>query len=281
MLDRIILSDNTTLSDLSTSLEGYRTAADTVALVAAEDKIYLGSHFPFNHRYFKVDTANTNASVVGIKYWDGNEFVSVVDVLDETAVAGVPFAQSGWITWFPDKEESWIREDTADRNGALIPNLGQLTIYDLYWIELTVSADLSAGTALKFVGQRFSDDNDLEAEFPDLARSNAKCAFDSAKTDWEEQSIMASRIIVDDLKQRQIAFSKNQILERRELRGASVQKVAEIVYNAFGDDFVDQRIDARREYDSRLNKDIFQFDLNNNARQDFAELGVRQGSLKR
>lgn len=281
-LDRIILSDNAVISDLSTDLENYHAGSGVIEIVAAEDKIYLGSFFPFNHRYFKLGTANTNSSTISLKVWDGDEFNPVVNIIDETILAGASMGQSGYITWTPDKEEGWSREDTSDKNGALIPVLGAgITIYDLYWVEVTFSADLSAGTALDWVGMKFSDDTHLEGEFPSLGRTNAKTSFESGKTDWEEQAVIAAQTIIGDLEAKRFIASKNQILERRDFRRASVQKIAEVIFNGYGDDFKDDRDHARLEYRSRLETDIYTLDKNNNARLDQKELAIRQGVLSR
>lgn len=51
--------------------------------------------------YFLLDAGHLNNNVVTMKYqyWDGNGWPDLVLVSDGTAVAGAPFAQSGWVIW--------------------------------------------------------------------------------------------------------------------------------------------------------------------------------------
>lgn len=281
MFTRIIFSDNGVLRDFSTNLSNFQQGTETLDYVAAEDKLFIGSPFPFNHKYFKVSVQNTNAAVLSIKLWDGSEFVDSVEIIDETSVGGIPINQTGYISWVPDKEETWTREDTVIRNQEKVTGLGNITIYDNYWAEFTWDADFDITTALSFVGNLFSNDDDLAAEFPDLVRSDTLNGFESGKTDWEEQHIKAAELLIEDIQGQHVITDGNQILDRRAFKNSSVQKAAEIIYNAFGDDFEDQRLAALKEYQKRLGRDILNLDLNSNARLDSVERRVRQGRLIR
>ena len=92
---RVILSDNGTTSDLSRSVGDLFSQNSTLAIVAAEDAIYLGSDQPFNHRYIKVSTANTSTASVSVSIWTGSAFTAAVDVIDFTSVGGKTLAASG------------------------------------------------------------------------------------------------------------------------------------------------------------------------------------------
>jgi len=272
---RVIYSDNGTLSDKSVDMENYHAGSLTMTLLAAEDAIYIGSRLPFNHLYFKVDTANTNASVMSISYWDGSTFASVVDLIDETASSGKSLAQSGFVTWTPNKNTGWQREDTED-----ITALSDVVIYDQYWLKVSFSADLSADVVLSWVGQVFSDDNDLGAEYSDLARSAMISAFESGKTTWQEQHVTAAKVIIQDLISKGLIIEKEQILERNDFKLASVSKCAEIIYGGLGDDYKDNKEAARNEYRNRIAKVLPKVDKDRNAREDSYER-YTQGSLYR
>ena len=137
------------------------------------------------------------------------------------------------------------------------------------------------GTELSWVGQKFSDDDDLGAEHPDLTLSSVISAYESGKTDWEEQHVRAAELIVRDLIGQKIIYSKNQILERETFMLPSVSKVAEIIYSAFGDDYSDQKAAARGEYKERFSKSIYDVDLNEDGDLSLKEMSFRQGFMKR
>lgn len=281
MRDRILYSDNGTLVDITDLLYNYHSGSYSFNYIAGEDYIYIGTPLPFNHRYFDLSSVNALASEVEIEYWADNQWKSVVDKIDETSLSGASFGQSGFIEWTPDREYNWKREHTNDNGANIINELSSVTIYDLYWSRISFSSDLTGLTALSFVGQKFCDDNDIGAEYPELVRSNVLNAYKSGKTDWEEQIILASQLMVKDMISKKIIITKDQILDRFRLRDACVSKTAAIIFKAFGDDYTDQRIEAERDYQSRVKADIFNIDTNRNARLDVAEQGLRQGSLIR
>jgi len=172
LTNRVILSDNTVLTDLSINLNNFKSGTETVVLVAAEDFLFVGSDLPFNHRYLDIGTANSNASVLSVSLWDGDTFSAAVDTIDETDSSGVTLAQSGVFSWKLDKNKNWSRKDTEDVTG-----LTTLTIYHLFWARFAVSADLSGGTTLNTVGNKFSSDADLGVLYPELVTSDAKNRF--------------------------------------------------------------------------------------------------------
>lgn len=278
-MNKIISSDNGTLTDISHIIGNFHSGTNVLPIVAAEDTWFIGQEAPFNHLYFKNSSVNSNSSDIEIKYWDGTIFRTAVDVVDETAVAAASMAQSGFVSWNPDRDESgWAWDNTDDMAGS---SLATLKIYDRYWISLKFSNDLSASTALSWLGQKFSTDDELEGQFPFFAKTAAKTAFESGKTDWEEQHIIAAENIIKDLISRQIITHKGQILRRDELELASIQKVAEIIYNGFGSDYVDEKIDARKEYASQLKKGIFKVDRNRDGDLNASENRNRSGFLGR
>lgn len=274
---RLFFSDNGSLIDWTVSLGDYKSGAVSASIVPAQDYFYVGSVAPFNHLYFKLgSTVNASSGTISIEYWDGNSWSEVIETMDETS----GFTQSGFITWVPDRQSSWIRSNT-NLDGQAITGLTSLQIYDLYWARLKFTGTFDAGIQFAWAGQKFSDDNDLGAEFPDLVRATAKTAFEAGKTSYEEQAVRAAEVIVQDLIKENIIWNKNQILDREEFKLMSVSKVAEIIYNAFGDDYLDQKQAARNEYQSRFKKVIYSVDKNSNATLEIGEQKFRQGYMTR
>jgi hypothetical protein len=260
MLNKYVLSDNGTLSDKTVALEDYYNGTVALSLVAAEDKLYIGSKLPFTRKYFKVSTANVVASDLSAKYWDGSQWRSVVDLYDGTASAGNTLAASGYLTWETDKRYAWRMDDTTQNGSAKIAELSTLTLYNYYWLQITFSGNASA--TLAWSGDLFATDNDLGAEYPDLNRTAVKTAFEAGKTTWEDQRRVASRIVSNDLKRIGSANSSQLVLPWDQLTLATVSKTAELIYAAMGQGYEASMKLAQEEYAKRMNRTFFIVDEN-------------------
>lgn len=277
-MKRFIHNDNGSLLDYSTNLVDYNSSSATLDIVSAEDSIYIGSEYPFNSLFFDMGTVNDQVSSLTIQYWDGGAWRNMVDVQDETN----SLFNSGHITWSTNKSNNWAKEDTVyTTGGEQITGLGSVTIYDLYWLKITFSADLNAATSLSFIGSKFCEDSDLTGEYPLFGKSGFIDAYESGKTTWEREIVLASRLVIEELQSKAAIFSGDQLLKRREFTNACVSKAAELIFNGMGDDYDDDRIKARAEFKSRINKKNYGADLNNNARLDEFEKGVVTGVLHR
>lgn len=261
---RVIWDDNGTLKDESLTLNDYVSGTTAFALVAAQDKLYIGSDLPFNHRYFDVGTANDQASVVSAEIWNGTAWVAAVDVIDETKVSGVSLAQSGRIHWGIDRTGFWGRADTSED----VTGITSLKIYEKYWVRLTWSADLGGSTTLKHVGLKFSEDEDLAVYYSDLNTSAVKTAFLSGKTTWSDQHFAAAEEIVKNLQTQQKTWGPEQILRPDVFKWAAVHKVAAIVYASFGDDYEDEYQKALTRYLEELKNPQMVLDRDFDGRAD-------------
>lgn len=266
MNKRALFSDNGTLSDFSRAVDDYKVGTKVVPVIASEDAIYIGSRLPFNHLFFKLKTPNTATSALNAKYWDGNSWQSFVEMIDETD----GFKQSGFVNFTPDRNKPWLMSST-NYGGQTIPELSSVVIYDLYWIKFTFTVDLDLTTELQWIGNLFSSDADLGGEYPDFVRPNVKTAFEAGKTTWEEQHAIAARILIDDLVNKDVIDDSAQILNRSDYTLAAVHKVAEIIANAFGDDYADQKKAAREEYSQRMKKRVQRVDVNKNGSEEVVE----------
>lgn len=276
MNKRIFYSDNGILRDLSVNLNKYDSIESEFDYISGEDYIYIGSRLPFNSLYFKVITQNEMPANMYVEVWDGENWEFVNELIDETGA----FQKSGYITFVPDRDTGWNMEDT-NSGGNIITGLDSLKIYDKYWMRISFDADLSSGVSLSWVGHLFADDSDIGSEYPDLAKASVKAAFKTGKTDWEEQLVRASEIVIEDLMINRVILDSSQLLDRYDYRSATIQKAAEIIFNAFGDDFVDQKQRAREEYQRRLSIPTKKIDTNNNAVEEPSESLHQQGWLSR
>lgn len=146
---KVFFSDNGVFTDISLNALNFGESSSTVAVVAAEDKIYFGRVKPFSSIYVEMSTVNTNASTMTVKYYDGDSssFLSVEDLVDETN----GFTQSGFVQW---------KNPASDISGVTWAD-SLINSANKYWIEITFSADFSAGTALRGMNIVYSDDRDL------------------------------------------------------------------------------------------------------------------------
>lgn len=279
--DRMIISDNGTLKDASVKLNNFKSSNGYAhAFVVAEDYLFIGSEFPFNHKYFDMVQSNVNVTTIAeIAVWDGDEWKACVDVIDETS----GLTSHGYVKFTVDKNFGWSRDDTVYSSGTeKITGLGGITIYDMYWVRIKFGgADMSAATQISYIGPKFSDSDFMSIEYPTLNTTSAKTQFQASKTNWEEQEFLAAILIIEDLKRKKVILGAGQILEREAFAIPSVHKVAEIIYKEYGEDWEDKRKRAREYYNEAM-KGLFQFiDQNNNARHDLTEKLGSVGFLKR
>ena len=275
---RILYSDNGVISDLSKELTRYQLGSSVISsFVASQDYIYVGSLAPFNHFYLKLTSFSAvSSNVMTIQYWEGREWVNAYKTDDET----VGLTQSGYVTFFPNKDKGWLPESTNDKND-IVTGLSTVSIYDMYWARIKLSQDVPLGFTMSWIGQKFSDDYDLGSEFPDIVRPAMLASFGASKTDWEEQHVKASELLVQDLIANKVIDWSGQILVREEFSLACVQKVAELVFNALGDDYLDQKDRAQAEYKRRLDKSVYRIDQNADAILSKGESTNRVGFMSR
>lgn len=276
MENRIVFSDNSILSDWSVEVGNYFTDSKSFTLVAAQDYLYIGGRLPFNNLYFKFSTPNVNAATLEVEYWDGTSWIECVDVVDRTS----GFTKSGNIQWTPNKRYGWEREST-NYEGEQVTGLTGIVIYDLFWMRIKSSANMSAAV-INWIGNIFCNDNDLYAEYPDLKKPEIIEAFSKGKINWEDQRYLASQQIIKDLIQKQIIVDKGQILDWQKYTRACVSATAELIYSNFGPGPGEAMMArAAKNYEQRLSQSIYSVDNNMDAIEDLNESTRRQGFMSR
>jgi hypothetical protein len=254
---RVIFSDNGVISDITISVNDFDEYSITPGIVAAQDKIYIASAMPFNHRWIEVGTVNTTSATIGVEIWNSGQWQAAADVIDYTSFAGATFGRSGIIQFRPNIENNgWTRQ----RLSSEVTGIAALEIYEMYWMRLTFSANPLAGMTLKYIGQRFSRDIDLFAEYPDLNNTSLMTAWQSGKTSWDDQHVLASDYIVQKLISANIIFDKSQIMDWQLFKPAAVHKTAEIIYGGFGPSMAENRKAARESFDKAINLKYFNVD---------------------
>lgn len=272
---RVIFSNNGTLSDLSVNLGNFREGSEVIDYVTSEDYIFIGSFLPFNHKHFDVSVANDQAATVSVDIWDGTNWRAAVDVIDRTASSGVSLAQDGIISWTTDIDRGWDRE----RESADVTGLSGTNIYNMYWVRLSWNASWNALTALDFIGQKFAKDADLYDLYPDLNNSELQTAFESGKSDWEEQHYIAAQHIVRDLKKDHSIISADQILDFDLFQEAAIHSAAMVIYWGLGMD--EKHNQAKSLYEDNLKQGFLNIDVTADGRLNVFERTLTMGFISR
>lgn len=273
---RVLYSDNGVLTDYSIEAQN-----DTVpvAMVAEEDYIYFGQYYPFNNVYIELDTANTNASVISVEYWNSKQFVPAVDILDATKVSGITLSRNGVIQFSPDIDNNWTQVRDTSKQDAPAP-LQTREMYDLYWARLKVSADLYAGTILKRVGYSFCTNAMLSGIDPEISQYLTPWGG-SSKLNWDEQIQLASLHLVADLRGRGIVIHPGNILRFDDVALATAYRTLAIIYGPLGQAFDSRRAQALEQYEKLLNVKRFTIDSNTDGSVDRSEINNTVGQMIR
>jgi hypothetical protein len=275
---RLIRKDNATYSDNSIANQ---REDETVALniVAAEDAIYIGKQFPFNNFFFWMgSTVNAEASTMTVEYWSNDEWVEAVDILDATSSGGATLARNGAVQFSPDIDYNWtIVNDTSESGNHVPDDLADFTIYNLYWIKITFSADLTAGTVLKRLSYAFTTDSTIvgiDHEIEDFLSH-------FSQDDYTKQIIAASEETVDELQVRGLLVDEGQVIRIGEVGRAVAYKALEIIYFNLGDSYADKRRSVASKFDKALKIKRFTFDQDLDAFTDRREIKNKISQLVR
>jgi hypothetical protein len=273
---RIIRGVSGVLSDLS--IEMQTSAATTVNLDSTADYLYIGQSFPFNNFFVQVGTANTSDSVLTVEYWDGNSWTAAVDVIDGTKASGKTFAQSGVVMFSPSRNTNWqIVQDTSDEETTF--GLQSLEIYDMYWLRISVSADLYASTSINKIGYSFCTDEQLLSVAPEINKFLTGWA--AGKTNWIEQIILGSQHMVAKLKEIGLVVTNGQILRFDDVSIPTVYKTLELIYWGLGEAYRPKMLEARDWSDKLLTIERFTIDRNKDGLLSRSELSGSTGGLIR
>lgn len=231
---------------------------------------YVGKKAPFNNFFLWLDTANTNSVSMAVSYWDGNAWIPVVDLLDGTFGA----SQSGVVQFSPNKDNQWQIEDDTSSNGPT--GLDTFTIYDMYWLKVSFSGDLSASTTIKQLNYKFAEDADILMKDTDINEFLA--SFN--QTDWTPQILQASIEVANDFKRKKLILDEGQILRFDDVAIPTAYKALFIIYLNLGSSYKEKRDEIAKLYDSSYTG-LYTIDRNNNAVDDLGESNFSTNTMFR
>lgn len=273
---RVITEDDTTYTDRSIDNGGSGSTLP-LQLVAAEDAIYIGKQAPFNNFYYWASTVNTNSSTMSIQYWSNSSWNSAVDVLDGTALSGATLGRSGTVQFSPEINETWTRVTDTSETSNTPTELRSLTIYNLYWLKITVSADLSAGTTGKKIFYNFTDEQTVTSIDTDLARYKTALSI----SDLTDKILLATKEILTKMKANRFVFDEGQVLRLHDFYLPTAYQVLVILLQDLGEDFRPKRELYINKVNDFLKVENLSLDTNNNAFLEYQEYNVNQSRLVR
>lgn len=271
---RVLKESGGTFTDLS--LDNQEEAKTLTPNLAGTDYLYIAQYFPFNNLYFRMgSTVNSIVDSITIQYYDGTQWRDMVDQLDASAVSGAPLARTGVLQFSPSRDYGWMRvSDTSDSNAPT--ELQTLTIYECYWLRIKFDGGITNGTEIEEISYAFTDTQELNNI--DIEINNFYNAFATGKSDWIDEILTASKMLVIDLKRQGLVMDKGAILRFDDVFMACTYKTLELIYMNLGPSYVDKRNDIRALYDQALNIKRFTFDKDEDG---FVDRGEIKNSIKR
>lgn len=227
-----------------TTLESSTVSANPLAFnLTTSDYFYLGWHRKFATRYFNLATANTNPSNVSVHYFTGSIWASVDDLVDQT----LGFTQSGFISWL--NESAWEKSYQPP-----------VTDKEHFWIRISVSSNLSAGTSLQSVNNLYCDNSMLRALYPELVSDSRY--LPPGRTNFLEQFQAAKDLTVLRLKQLKAIRDEADILDITEVSIAATHAAAYLILQpiARSDEDRERAKDCYEAFNKELNSSTHSFD---------------------
>jgi len=253
-------------SDVSLDNQGSGTVSmdGTVSL-------YLGKRIPFNNFFMWLDTVNSNSVSMTIEYWGGSDWTSTVDLLDDTE----GMTKTGVVQFSPNKKVRWsVVSDTSDGNAP--SELSSFTIYDLYWLKITFSGALSAGTLLQQLTYKFTTQEEVEIKDNDI--SEFLTSF--GQTDWLPQILNASIEVAQDFKKKKLIIDEGQILRFDDVFILTAYKTLFIIYLNLGDSYKERRKEIADLYEKAWTG-VYTLDKNNDGVVSSSEMSVSSNRMER
>lgn len=225
-------------------------AVQNAFALTTTDELFLGFHGKFASRYVQIHTANANASVMSVTYWDGSAWTAVDDLVDQTSVGGNAFAQSGFVSW--QNKDNWVERSLTGVDSDV----------KLFWVKIQVSANLSAGAKVHAILNLFSDDVLLRSYFPEIV-TDANY-LPSGKTNFLQQHMAAKDLVVLRLKQRKLIDDESQVIDVNDVSTAAVYGCAKIILQPIAtSDASKAMLDmAIENFDAEISKVTFAVDEN-------------------
>lgn len=274
---RVILKKDDQVEDITLQMQS--SDSESVDLDLKDgDVIYIGSYFPFNSFFLDLEIAESEDeypdSKMLIKYWDGNKFIEAVDILDSTSVSKKSMSKSGNILFSQDFQRSQMCSIHDTRRLGPV-DLSGLALFDLFWIAVEFDNDLSEHLSLNKIGYCFTTDEklrSLRSEVDNFLSSFAE-RLGKPKTNWTTEIMIASKMVVTDLKRAGLIRSREQVISSDDFWLPASYKALEIIYQQLGRGYEEEVKGFRHGYHKTLSTRNVQLDESMNGRREASQAG--------
>lgn len=269
--NKIILDDNSVFTEYSDDMRNWNSGTMLIVLVAAEDKLYIGAPHTFASRFVLMDgtNVNSNGSALTVKYYSGstNGWRAVKNLADGTKNITATFGRSGFVAW--DLPSDWVRCQ-VNSLPELPYNSATGDGYGFYWTEWSVSADLSAGTAIKWFGMIWTSQDYMLVRWPEVLSSRF---LPEGESDWYELIEMSTGDVADDLEVSNIIDYEMQAKDINELAELTALKtlINILLPMVSSESLRKMREDFQEMYNTKLKARIRAIDKNKNEKIDQKE----------
>lgn len=269
--NRVIHKDNTVLTDISAICSDPYSGKRSFSWMVSEDALYLGSDFPFNHRFLMLGLkgAEAAANMVAHIWGDDGEWVAVEDFQDMTKDAsGISLGKNGRIQFSLPANSSWRRvtdsSEIEDLEDLATPSKAN------FWLRLTFTGG-GPTFELDYVGFSFARDLDLQTYYRDLLSERVRTAFNGGQPieNYDAVHVVAAEEIIALLRKEDMVFSGNQILAPELFTSAACHKLAEIVYSQLKNE--DRLEFAQGKFREAMGARAWNLDTDGDGREDQEE----------
>lgn len=167
-------------NDYSEELNDF-LSEDATLLITALDPLYFGKEKPFSNIYFKYGTASATKIEYSIQHFDGNNWVDVLNLNDDTKKQ----TRSGFISWQEADDNTTIEETMVDGVNS-------------YWYRLVPASDVTV--TIDAIGVIFSQDRDIFQTRPALNDSDFRSAVVGSDPDYMRVHLDVKQQIIQDIR---------------------------------------------------------------------------------
>lgn len=190
-----------------------------------------------------------------IEYWDGVAWRLFVDIMDSSKGLN----RSSMVQYSLDNHYAWNRVPRT--NESYSPDeLKSINVDDCYWMRFSFEdGDLSDDVVINRICYAFTTTsyvNDIDKEAPRFYESLG----DTSKNNWEDEIILSSEMMVNDLKAMRYIKHQGQIIRFDELYLACAYRTLAHIYFNLGKAYLEKREAAMSEYSNCLSSRGLTFD---------------------
>jgi hypothetical protein len=250
-------------------------AERSIITINNNQQIVLGQRYPFNNLFVSVvdEGQAVGTTGMGIEYWDGEEWIAAVDVLDFTK----SFSRSGVVQFQLAKLKNWqeIKDSSVDTAELVPTELDSKNISDCYWVRIKNNGPTRKINFISYAFTTTSKINSVDVE----AKSYFE-TFAAGKTDWFDEIVTASEMMVSEMVSSGLLKYPGQIILLDGFYLPCAWRTLAHIYQNMGKGYDDKKISAFTAYQSFLGG-LLTVDTDEDARPDKFEDSATQSRLER